>query len=164
MIEVHQLTRTFRRARAVDGLSFTVPDSSVTGFVGPNGAGKSTTFRCLTGLDTPTAGRTAIGGVAYRQIPSPARVVGALLDPSWVHPGRTARAHLRWVARAAGIPVARCQEVLDLTGLSEVGRHRVSSFSLGMRQRLALAVALLGDPRYLVLDEPLNGLDPDGIH
>ncbi|MGL5862117.1 MAG: ABC transporter ATP-binding protein [Phycicoccus sp.] len=164
MIEVQQLTRTFGRALAVDDLSFTVPDGSVTGFVGPNGAGKSTTLRCLTGLDTWTSGRATIDGVAYRQLHRPAHVVGALLDPSWVHPGRTARAHLRWVARAAGVRVGRCDEVLELTGLAQVGRHRVSSFSLGMRQRLALATALLGDPRYLVLDEPLNGLDPDGIH
>ncbi|MGL4744506.1 MAG: ABC transporter ATP-binding protein [Phycicoccus sp.] len=164
MIEVQQLTRTFGRALAVDDLSFTVPDGSVTGFVGPNGAGKSTTLRCLTGLDTWTSGRATIDGVAYRQLHRPAHVVGALLDPSWVHPGRTARAHLRWVARAAGVRIGRCDEVLELTGLAQVGRHRVSSFSLGMRQRLALATALLGDPRYLVLDEPLNGLDPDGIH
>ncbi|MGL5853599.1 MAG: ATP-binding cassette domain-containing protein, partial [Phycicoccus sp.] len=163
MIEVQQLTRTFGRALAVDDLSFTVPDGSVTGFVGPNGAGKSTTLRCLTGLDTWTSGRATIDGVAYRQLHRPAHVVGALLDPSWVHPGRTARAHLRWVARAAGVRIGRCDEVLELTGLAQVGRHRVSSFSLGMRQRLALATALLGDPRYLVLDEPLNGLDPDGI-
>ncbi|MGL5864873.1 MAG: ATP-binding cassette domain-containing protein [Dermatophilaceae bacterium] len=164
MIEVQQLIRAFGRVRGVDDLSFTVPDGSVTGFVGPNGAGKSATLRCLTGLDTPTAGRATFGGVVYRRLHHPARVVGALLDPSWVHPGRTARAHLRWVSRAAGIPVARCAEVLELTGLAQVGRHRVSSFSLGMRQRLALATALLGDPHYLVLDEPLNGLDPDGIH
>lgn len=163
MIAVEALSKNYGSHWAVDGLSFEAPEGQVTGVVGPNGAGKSTTLRCLLGLDTPASGSARIDGVAYRDLPDPTSRVGALLDPAWVHPGRSAGAHLRCVAQTAGLPERRVAEVLDVVGLTSVAGHRVSTFSLGMCQRLGLAVALLGRPTHLVLDEPLNGLDPEGV-
>ncbi len=163
-ISVDRLTKVFsRRIRAVDDLTFSVEPGSVTGFLGPNGAGKTTTLRCILGLVHPTSGRATIGGVEYRAIPDPLRAVGAALESSGFHPARTGRNHLRVVCRAAGLPDRRADEVLSVVGLTDAARRKVRGYSLGMRQRLALATALLGDPRVLVLDEPANGLDPDGI-
>jgi ABC-2 type transport system ATP-binding protein len=163
-IVVESLTKVFqRRIRAVDDLSFSVESGSVTGFLGPNGAGKTTTLRCILGLVHPTSGRATVGGLDYRAIPDPLRTVGAALESSGFHPARTGRNHLRVVCRAAGFPDRRADEVLSMVGLSDAARRKVRGYSLGMRQRLALATALLGDPRVLVLDEPANGLDPDGI-
>jgi ABC-2 type transport system ATP-binding protein len=162
-IAVDHLTKRFGAVLAVDDLSFTVEPGRVTGFLGPNGAGKTTTLRCLLGLVAPTAGTATIGGHAYHDINAPARVVGAALEATGFHPGRTARNHLRVLARAAGIEERRSDEVLGMVGLSEVGDRAVGGFSLGMRQRLQLAAALLGDPGVMVLDEPANGLDPEGI-
>ncbi|HEX5494903.1 MAG TPA: ATP-binding cassette domain-containing protein [Mycobacteriales bacterium] len=144
-------------------MSFTVEPGSVTGFLGPNGAGKTTTLRMVLGLATPTAGVATIGGLPYAQIPNPGRMVGAVLEATSFHPGRTARNHLRTYCVAAGLPDSRADEVLDQVGLADAARKTVRGFSLGMRQRLALATALLGDPRVLILDEPANGLDPEGI-
>jgi ABC-2 type transport system ATP-binding protein len=163
-IVVAGLSKTFGQVRAVDNLSFTVEPGSVTGFLGPNGAGKTTTLRMLLGLVTPTAGHATIGGRRYADIPHPMREVGAVLESSSFHPGRTARNHLRVYAAASGIPDSRADEVLALVGLTEAARRKARGFSLGMRQRLGLAFALLGNPRVLLLDEPANGLDPEGIH
>ena len=149
--------------RAVDELSFTVPPGRVTGFLGPNGAGKTTTLRCLLGLVRPTSGQVLVGGRPYRDLEQPLRVVGAALEAASFHPGRSARDHLKFLAQAAGVPVPRVDEVLATVGLAEFSRRRVGNFSLGMRQRLGLAQALLGDPSVLILDEPANGLDPAGI-
>ncbi len=162
-VVVAGLTKDFGRVRAVDGLSFAVEPSTVTTFLGPNGAGKTTTLRMLLGLVQPTAGTATIGGRAYAQIPEPLRVVGASLEATNFHPGRSALDHLRVQCRAGGLPVARAEEVLGLVGLEDAGKRRVQGFSLGMRQRLALGSALLGDPQVLLLDEPANGLDPEGI-
>ena len=162
-IVVAGLSKTFGTVRAVDDLSFTVEPGSVTGFLGPNGAGKTTTLRMLLGLVTPTGGTATIGGVPYAAIPQPMRTVGAVLEASSFHPGRTARNHLRVYATASGIPLSRADEVLAQVGLTEVARRKTRGFSLGMRQRLGLAFALLGNPRVLLLDEPANGLDPEGI-
>jgi ABC-2 type transport system ATP-binding protein len=163
-IAVDRLTKVFRgKVRAVDQLSFTVEPGSVTGFLGPNGAGKTTTLRMILGLVHPTAGTATIGGKAYRDLPHPLSRVGAALESASFHPARTGRNHLRILCIAAGIPLARADAVLELVGLGPAGRRKVRGYSLGMRQRLALAAALLGDPRVLVLDEPANGLDPDGI-
>lgn len=151
------------RVRAVDQLSFLVEPGTVTGFLGPNGAGKTTTLRMLLGLVHPTGGRTTIGGRPYRHLEVPARSVGASLESSSFHPGRTARNHLRIMCTVAGLPDQRADAVLDLVGLGESARRKVRGYSLGMRQRLGLAQALLGDPAVLILDEPANGLDPDGI-
>lgn len=163
MIEVRGLTKVYGRVRAVDGLSFTVQPGVVTGFLGPNGSGKSTTMRMMVGLDRPTSGTALIDGTPYRSLANPARTVGALLDAKSVHPNRSARNTLLWQARAAGIPAGRVDEVLDLVGLGVVAGDRVGGFSLGMGQRLGIAAALLGDPAVLILDEPVNGLDPEGI-
>jgi ABC-2 type transport system ATP-binding protein len=163
MISVRGLTKRYGETLAVDGLTFTVAPGRVTGFLGPNGAGKSTTLRMVLGLDTPTSGDARIGGTAYRRLAAPAREVGALLDPAAVDPGRTGANHLLWLARAGGIGRARVDDVLGLVGLEEVGGRRIRHYSLGMRQRLGIAAALLGDPGVLLLDEPLNGLDPEGI-
>jgi ABC-2 type transport system ATP-binding protein len=161
---VERLTKVFAgRVRAVDDLTFGVEPGSVTGFLGPNGAGKTTTLRCILGLVHPTSGRATIGGLEYRAIADPLRTVGAALESSGFHPARTGRNHLRVMCLAAGLPERRADEVLSLVGLGDAGRRKVRGYSLGMRQRLALAAALLGDPRVLVLDEPANGLDPDGI-
>jgi ABC-2 type transport system ATP-binding protein len=162
-IEARGLTKRYGRALAVDDLSFRVEAGRVTGFVGPNGAGKSTTIRLLLGLDAPDAGEIRIDGRRYRDIQAPLREVGALLDASATHPGRRARSHLVWLARSNGLPVRRVDEMLELVGLSDVARKRTGGFSLGMAQRLGIAAAMLGDPRVLVFDEPVNGLDPDGI-
>ena len=163
-IAVADLTKVFRgNIRAVDRLSFTVEPGSVTGFLGPNGAGKTTTLRMILGLVVPTSGTATIGGAPYRNIPHPLGRVGAALEASSFHPARTGRNHLRVVCTAAGIPLQRADHVLDLVGLGAAGRRKVRGYSLGMRQRLGLAVALLGDPSVLILDEPANGLDPDGI-
>jgi ABC-2 type transport system ATP-binding protein len=161
-IAVSGLTKRFGRVTAVRDLSFAVTPG-VTGFLGPNGAGKTTTLRMLLGLVRPTAGAATIGGHRYRDLPHPRRVVGALLDSAGFHPGRTARDHLLISAEAAGLPVGRVDPVLDQVGLTGSAGRRVRGYSLGMRQRLGLATALLGDPAVLVLDEPGNGLDPAGL-
>ncbi|MEV4509080.1 ATP-binding cassette domain-containing protein [Dactylosporangium sp. NPDC049525] len=162
-IEVRDLTKRYGSTVAVDRLSFTVQPGTVTGFVGPNGAGKSTTMRVMLALDTPDGGEALIGDRRYRTFREPARTVGALLDAEAVHPGRRAADHLLWMARYNGIPRSRVGAVLEQVGLSSVARKRVGGFSLGMRQRLGIAGALLGDPPVLILDEPVNGLDPEGI-
>jgi ABC-2 type transport system ATP-binding protein len=162
-IEVRGLSKAFGSVRAVDDLTFSVAPGAVTGFLGRNGAGKTTTLRMLLGLVRPDRGSATVGGRAYRDLPAPATQVGAALEASSFHPARTGRAHLRVYCRVIGLPVRRADEVLDLVGLTSAGRRRIGGYSLGMRQRLALAVAMLGDPQVLVLDEPANGLDPDGI-
>ena len=163
MIAASGLTKRYGRTVAVNDLSFTVTPGQVTGFLGPNGAGKSTTMRLILGLDRPTAGDVRIDGKRYTELRKPLHTVGALLDARWVHPNRSARAHLRWLARSNGIGRRRVDEVLELVGLSEVAGKRVGGFSLGMSQRLGIAGALLGDPQVLLFDEPVNGLDPEGI-
>ncbi len=162
-VEVRGLIRRFGTTTAVDALSFRVEPGRVTGFLGPNGAGKTTTLRMILGLDTPNAGQALIGGRPYRDLRQPMRLVGALLDAGAVHPGRRARDHLAWLAASNRFPAGRVGEVLELTGLESVAAKRVGSFSLGMRQRLGIAAALLGDPGVLLLDEPVNGLDPEGV-
>jgi ABC-2 type transport system ATP-binding protein len=163
VIEVEGLTKRFGSTLAVDDLSFSVEPARITGFLGPNGAGKSTTMRAILGLVRPTAGRTTILGRAYRDLDDPVGRVGVLLETFDAHPGRSGRNHLRVLAVAGGIPRTRVDEVLALVDMREAGRRRVKGYSLGMRQRLGLAAALLGDPEVLVLDEPANGLDPQGI-
>ena len=163
MIEVDSLTKRFGSTVAVQDLSFAVSAGRVTGFLGPNGAGKSTTMRAILGLVRPTSGTTTVLGSPYRELHQPEKRVGALLETFDAHPGRSGRSHLRVLALAGGIPRSRVDEVLALVELSGAGRRRVKGYSLGMRQRLGLAAALLGDPEVLVLDEPANGLDPQGI-
>jgi ABC-2 type transport system ATP-binding protein len=163
VIEVRALTKRYGETLAVDGVTFDVRPGVVTGFLGPNGSGKSTTMRLILGLDRPTSGTATVHGRPYRDLAAPLQEVGALLDAKAVHGNRSARRHLTWLARAGGIPVRRVDEVLDLVGLSAVAGRKVRGFSLGMSQRLSLAAALLGDPPTLLLDEPVNGLDPDGI-
>jgi ABC-2 type transport system ATP-binding protein len=163
LIEVESLTKRYGRVLAVDDLSFRVEPGTITGFLGPNGAGKSTTLRSVLGLVHPDAGRTTVLGVPYRELDRPLHSVGAVLEASEVHPGRSGRNHLRVLAAAAGIPRSRVAEVLSLVELTKASKRRVKGYSLGMRQRLGLACALLGDPDVLVLDEPANGLDPAGI-
>jgi ABC-2 type transport system ATP-binding protein len=162
-VVVAGLHKRFGTTRALDGMSFTVRSGMVTGFVGPNGAGKSTTLRVILGLDTPDAGEALVTGRPYRNLPRPLRHVGALLDAGAVEPGRSARSHLLWLARSQGITARRVDQMIELVGLSTVARRRAGGFSLGMRQRLGIAAALLGDPPVLLLDEPFNGMDPDGI-
>jgi len=162
-IEIRGLTKRFRRVLAVDDLSFSVERGRITGFVGPNGAGKTTTLRALLGLVTPTDGEALVFGRPYRELAEPVQQVGTVLETSTFHPGRSGRNHLRTVATAAGIPRGRVEELLELVGLTAAAKRRVGGYSLGMRQRLGLAAALLGDPQVLVLDEPANGLDPEGI-
>jgi len=162
-VEVRDLTKTFGRLTAVRGMSFTAPAGQVTGFLGPNGSGKTTTLRIVLGLVRADAGAALIGGVPYGRLAQPRRMVGAMLEATGFHPGRRARDHLRVLAGAADIPGRRVDEVLDQVGLAPAARRRVREFSLGMRQRLGLAAALLGDPAVLLLDEPANGLDPGGI-
>jgi ABC-2 type transport system ATP-binding protein len=162
-IETHALTKRYGRTEAVADLSIAVSPGRVTAFVGPNGAGKTTTMQLLLGLAAADAGEALIGGRRYAAIARPLTVVGALLDASAVHPGRSARNHLRWLAQSNGLPARRAREVLELVGLADVARRRVGSFSLGMRQRLGVAAALLGDPPIFILDEPTIGLDPEGI-
>jgi ABC-2 type transport system ATP-binding protein len=163
-ISVQGLTKRFGSVTAVDDLSFDVPPGTITGFIGPNGAGKTTTLRAVLGLVRPTAGNALIDGVPYLRLDQPTRHVGAVLEASGFHPGRTARDHLRVLAGRGGIPVGRVDDVLAEVDLAGAARRRVGGFSLGMKQRLALAGALLGDPGILVLDEPTNGLDPAGVH
>ncbi|MGP3936434.1 ABC transporter ATP-binding protein [Nonomuraea sp. KM88] len=163
MIEITDLTKRYGNKTAVDGLSFNVHPGRVTGFLGPNGAGKSTTMRAILGLDRPHAGSVTVNGRAYVGLPRPMREVGALLDARAVHPRRTARNHLLCIAQTNGIPAKRVDEVLQVVGLESVARKRAGGFSLGMGQRLGIAVALLGDPKVLLFDEPVNGLDPEGI-
>ncbi|TDV50764.1 ABC transporter ATP-binding protein [Actinophytocola oryzae] len=163
MIEAVGLSKRYGKTLAVDNLTFTVQPGKVTGFLGPNGAGKSTTMRMILGLDSPSGGHVDIDGQRYRQLHQPLRKVGALLDAKWVHPNRSARAHLRWLAKSNKLPAKRVDEVLDLVGLTDVANRRAGGFSLGMSQRLGIAAALLGDPEILLFDEPVNGLDPEGI-
>ncbi|MEU8076619.1 ABC transporter ATP-binding protein [Catellatospora citrea] len=162
-IDVKGLTKLYKNVRAVDDLSFTVSPGRVTGFLGPNGAGKTTTLRMVLNLVRPTAGTTTIGGRRYADLTDPIRKVGALLEASGAHRGRTGRNHLRVLCDAAGIPVSRADEVLDTVGLTPAADRKFKGYSLGMRQRLGIAAALLGDPDVLILDEPANGLDPEGI-
>jgi ABC-2 type transport system ATP-binding protein len=163
MIEVERLSKRLGQVTAVDGLSFAVRPGHVTGFLGPNGAGKSTTMRLILGLDHPNTGTATIDGKRYRDLVEPLRVVGALLEAKAVHTGRSAYNHLLVLAQTQGLPRKRVDEVIELVGLRDVADRRAGGFSLGMGQRLGLAAALLGDPRVLVLDEPVNGLDPEGI-
>jgi ABC-2 type transport system ATP-binding protein len=163
MIEVQGLTKRYGGREAVSNLSFTVPRGRVTGFVGPNGAGKSTTMRMIIGLAAPDAGEALVDGHRYGELHAPLRQVGALLEATALHPGRRAHDHLLWLAESNDLPKSRVAEVLDLTGLSQVAERRTGGFSLGMRQRLGIAAALLGDPPALILDEPVNGLDPEGV-
>ncbi|MDA0636228.1 ATP-binding cassette domain-containing protein [Nonomuraea sp. MCN248] len=163
MITLDRLTKRYGERIAVDGLTLRVRPGAVTGFLGPNGAGKSTTMRMILGLDRPTSGAALVGGVPYHRLDRPLRVVGALLDARAVHPGRSGRAHLLALARANGIPAARVAEVLERVGLEPVAGKRAGTYSLGMSQRLGIAAALLGDPEVLMFDEPVNGLDPDGV-
>ncbi|HEY8371333.1 MAG TPA: ABC transporter ATP-binding protein [Pseudonocardiaceae bacterium] len=163
MIEAVGLTKRYGKTTAVNDLSFTVRPGRVTGFLGPNGAGKSTTMRMILGLDRPDGGHVLINGKRYHELDRPLRTVGALLDAKWVHPNRSARAHLLWMARSNDIPRRRVDEVLEIVGLTSVANRRAGTFSLGMSQRLGIAAALLGDPEVLLFDEPVNGLDPEGI-
>jgi ABC-2 type transport system ATP-binding protein len=164
IIQAHGLIKSFGSVRAVDDLSFGVERGSVTGFLGPNGAGKTTTLRMLLGLVAPDAGTVTVDGRAYADLPEPLHQVGAVLEASSFHPGRTARNHLRIQALAAAVDPGRIDEVLDLVQLTTAAGRRIGGFSLGMRQRLSLATALLADPEILILDEPANGLDPEGVH
>jgi ABC-2 type transport system ATP-binding protein len=163
MIEAHELTKRYGDKTAVDGISFTIAPGSVTGFLGPNGAGKSTTMRMIMGLDRPTSGTVTVNGKPYASHRAPLAEVGALLDAKAVHTGRSARSHLRTMAATHHIPGSRVDEVIEMTGLAAVAGKRVGGFSLGMGQRLGIASAMLGDPRTLILDEPVNGLDPEGV-
>jgi ABC-2 type transport system ATP-binding protein len=163
VIDVQALTKTYGDQQAVDELTFTAPAGKVTGFLGPNGAGKTTTFRCLLGLAEPTSGAALIDGRPYRELQSPRRRVGAVLESTGFHPARTGRNHLRVIARAAGLETDRVDPLLEVVGLLGAADRRVGGYSLGMRQRLGLAAALLGDPDVIVLDEPANGLDPEGV-
>ncbi|RCV53971.1 ATP-binding cassette domain-containing protein [Marinitenerispora sediminis] len=163
MIEFRRLTKRYGATTSLHNLSLTLRSGQVTGFLGANGAGKSTTMRILLGLDHPTSGRALIGGRPFAALRYPAREIGALLDAGAAHPGRSARAHLRALAHAGGVPARRVDDMLDLVGLGHVADRRAGTFSLGMRQRLGIAAVLLGDPAAVVLDEPVNGLDPDGV-
>ena len=163
MIKIRQLVKRYGAKTAVDGLDFTVEPGVVTGFLGPNGAGKSTTMRLIVGLDAPTSGSATVNGARYAEHAAPLQEVGTLLEAKSVHPGRSAYSHLRALSLTCGIPASRVEEVIDLVGLTEVARKRVGGFSLGMGQRLGVAAALLGDPEVIMLDEPVNGLDPEGV-
>ena len=162
-VEIRGLSKRYGQTLAVDDLSFTVEPGRIVGFLGPNGAGKTTTLRALLGLIVPTAGSATVEGRPFAELEDPARTVGAVLDGGMLHPGRSGRNHLRMLARSAGIPASRADELLETVGLGKAARRRAGGYSLGMRQRLGLAAALLGDPRVLILDEPANGLDPQGI-
>ena len=163
MIEVRGLTKRYGPTVAVDGLTFEVKPGTVTGFLGPNGSGKSTTMRMIIGLDEPDAGQAWIGGRSYRELGWPLRRVGSLLEAKSFHPGQSARTHLAALAASNGLPARRVDEVLDIVGLTQAARRRAGKYSLGMAQRLGIATALLGDPPVLLFDEPINGLDPEGI-
>ena len=162
-IEVNGLRKRFGPVQALDGMSFTVAPGRVTGFIGPNGAGKSTTMRVILGLDAPDEGSALVGGRRYRSLPYPLTVIGSLLDAAALQPGRSARNHLLWLARSQGLPPSRVEEVIRQAGLDQAARRKAGGYSLGMRQRLGIAAALLGDPPALMLDEPFNGMDPEGI-
>jgi ABC-2 type transport system ATP-binding protein len=162
-IEVSALRKRFGPTQALDGMTFTVPPGRLTGFVGPNGAGKSTTIRVILGLDAPDEGHALIGGRSYQQLHRPLRHVGALVDAAALQPGRTGRNHLLWIARSQKLPKARVDEVIELVGLASAAQRKAGGYSLGMRQRLGIAIAMLGDPPVLILDEPFNGMDPEGI-
>src|SRR6266487_11631 len=162
-IEVRGLRKSFGSTLALDGMTFTVAPGQVTGFIGPNGAGKTTTMRVILGLDAPDEGTALVGGRRYASLPHPLRHLGSLLDAGALQPSRTARNHLLWLARSQGLPASRIDEVLEATGLDGVAGRRAGGYSLGMRQRLGIAAALLGDPQVLMLDEPFNGMDPEGI-
>jgi ABC-2 type transport system ATP-binding protein len=162
-IEVSGLRKRFGTTQALDGMTFTVPPGRVTGFVGPNGAGKSTTIRVILGLDAPDEGRAVIGGQPYAQLQRPLRRVGALVDAAALQPSRTGRNHLLWIACSQSMPARRVDEVIELVGLTSAARRKAGGYSLGMRQRLGIAAAMLGDPPVLILDEPFNGMDPEGI-
>ncbi|HTA15541.1 MAG TPA: ABC transporter ATP-binding protein [Solirubrobacteraceae bacterium] len=164
VIDVQGVTKRYGEKLAVDDLSFQVRPGVVTGFLGPNGAGKSTTMRLILGLDRPTSGEVTVNGLAYRELPAPLHEIGAMLEAHAIHTGRSAFNHLLALAQTHGISRSRVQEVIELVGLREVARKRVGGFSLGMGQRLGVAAALLGDPATVILDEPANGLDPEGIH
>ncbi|WEG11129.1 ATP-binding cassette domain-containing protein [Pullulanibacillus sp. KACC 23026] len=163
MIDVQNLSKRYGRKQAVDGLSFKVQSSCVTGFLGPNGSGKSTTLRMVLGLDKPDGGKVLIQKRSFDELRYPLRTVGAMLDATAIDGGRTAFSHLKWIARSNRIDYRRVEEVLEQVGLQSVSRQRISRFSLGMKARLGIAAALLGDPEVLILDEPLNGLDPEGV-
>jgi ABC-2 type transport system ATP-binding protein len=163
MITVSGLTKKYGARTVVDDVSFTLEPGTVTGFLGPNGAGKTTTMRMITGLVPASSGSALVGGRPYAALPNPGAVMGTLLDASAVHPGRTGRTHLRLLADTIGVPAVRVDEVLELVGLSDAARRRIGGYSLGMRQRLGIAGALLADPQVLMFDEPANGLDPEGI-
>lgn len=163
MIEARGLTKQYGAKTAVDNVNFTIKPGQVTGFLGPNGAGKSTSMRLMVGLDRPSSGSVTVNGQRYQEMKAPLAEVGVLLDAKGVHPGRSARSHLRALAATHGIPEKRVSEVIDMTGLAAVANKRVGGFSLGMGQRLGIAAALLGDPKVIILDEPVNGLDPDGV-
>jgi ABC-type multidrug transport system, ATPase component len=163
MLTIHQLVKRRGSRTILSGISFQARSGRVTGFLGPNGAGKSSTLRILLGLDSATSGEALINGVPYARLRTPLATVGALLDGSGAHRARTGRAHLNWIARSAGLPRSRVDEVLATVGLTDAASQRVGSYSLGMGRRLGLAAALLGDPEVLILDEPVNGLDPEGI-
>ena len=163
MITVTDLHKSYGRQHAVADLSFTVPDSTVTGFLGPNGAGKSTTMRCILGLDRPSSGTVAFDGEDFATLADKSSTAGALLEATWFTPARSGRSHLRVLARGAGIPDRRVEECLEIVGLTDAAKKKVGGYSLGMKQRLGLAAALLGDPKHLILDEPVNGLDPEGV-
>src|SRR5215472_10671766 len=163
MIEVTGLRKRFGPTRALDGMSFTVQPGQVTGFVGPNGAGKTTTMRVILGLDAPDEGTALVNGEAYRSLRHPMRVVGSLLDAGALQPSRSARNHLLWLAQSQGLPKRRVDEVIEHAGLQKVARRRAGGYSLGMRQRLGIAAAMLGNPKVIMLDEPFNGMDPEGI-
>jgi ABC-2 type transport system ATP-binding protein len=162
-IEVSGLRKRFGSTQALDGMTFSVPPGRVTGFVGPNGAGKSTTIRVILGLDAPDEGHALVGGQPYQQLRRPLRHVGALVDAAALQPSRTGRNHLLWIARSQTLPAQRVDEVIELVGLTSAARRKAGGFSLGMRQRLGVAAAMLGDPPVLILDEPFNGMDPEGI-
>ena len=162
-IEVRGLRKSFGPTVALDGMTFTVAPGQVTGFIGPNGAGKTTTMRVILGLDAPDDGTALVGGRPYRSLPYPLTVIGSLLDAAALQPGRSARNHLLWLARSQGLPPSRVDEVIRQAGLDQAARRKAGGYSLGMRQRLGIAAALLGDPPALMLDEPFNGMDPEGI-
>lgn len=163
MLELANISKKYKGKTVLSSVSFTVPDGAVTGFLGPNGSGKSTTMRIACGLDRADTGTALFDGMPFGSLVRPSSVVGTLLDASWFHPGRTARASLNVIAAAQGLPSSRVDECLEHVGLDQVGHKRVGTFSLGMRQRLGLAAALLGDPQHVLLDEPVNGLDPEGM-
>jgi len=164
MLTVTQLSKKYGSFTAVDSLSFEVPDGQVTGFLGPNGSGKSTTMRMCVGLENPTSGTATFDGTPFRELSDPASMVGTLLDANWFHPGRSARAHLGYMAALQGVSMNHVDDTLERVGLGKVAKKRIGGYSLGMKQRLGLACAMVGQPKHLLLDEPVNGLDPEGVH